>query len=176
MKKLFASEKKARTESHAQYITYGCLTLLSLITLISILYILYRRCRNRRSSSPVLSLEKSLNSDFFENRPSMTEELLKKRMEGEVYAIEEPQESNTSTDSEDFRVKIGENLTSSNSQSQDDVNSIKSNVEKMYLKTLESEDSDFNSLREPGLTPKKKNRKKSSKGLKEFKKTKTQIS
>lgn len=150
--------------------------IVSLITTITI----YKYCckdRNSSDDSPVLSLEKSLNSDFIQFHPSLTEELLNKRKEGQFYGNEVSEESENETESEDFRIKIGENLTSSNtnSQSVDEISSTKSNVENVHFESQESEENEFHSLKGRKLTPiKDKNQKR--KILKHFKKTKTQAS
>lgn len=140
---------------------------------------IYKCCCSSASqvqNSPVLSLEKSLNSDY--NYPSLTEELLNQRKEGQFYQSDETEESENDSESGDFRDQIGENLTSSctNSQSNDEISSIKSNIEKINFKTQESEDEDFHSMKARNLTPRNTRKKMKKKLSKIFKKTKTQVS
>lgn len=158
------------------------LAIIILLTILSILIYICCRQRQRSNESSVLSLDRSLNtntnSDIADQRATitLTEDLLRLRKDGEFYADEETEESDMESESEDFRLKMGENLTSSNTHSvnsndiRDGVRSVKSDVENFHPKgNLED---DFLSAKERNMTPPKKRT--SNMGPKNFKKTKTQ--
>jgi len=112
-------------------ISYG---LLIIATIALICMIVYYCCKRRSNTTPVLSLDKSIQSDLYEQRKILTDQLLKKRQQGDVYSEEESETNSFSyiggeNEGKNFIGEIGENLTSENtigSQSIDLRGSVKS--------------------------------------------------
>lgn len=178
---LFKTLSKNEENNQAKLSPRDKLIGIILIVILILSLIIYIKCRRRQmsSESSTLSLDQSLNSnsDFYDQRATitMTEDLLKQRKEGEFYADDDTEESDIDSESVDFRIKMGENLTSSNTHSvnsndNDEINSVKSVVDNFHTEKILKED--FFSAKERNLTPTKKRT--SNMGAKDFKKTKTQ--
>jgi len=157
------------------------ITIISIVLITLIILLIIKYFRSRATRTPVLSLEKSIESDFFEQRENflqkrenLTISLLKKRQEGECYSedklgslgsVESKEESYL-----DFKAKIGENLTSENTNDSNSFEPFNGSVKSF---TLDGRPEDIEDSKTWEKVKKNGKKKKKKFGLK---KTKTQIS